>query len=72
MKDSLKGACPWCLAPRRALDGAKVRKERLRLGLSQREVASRAGISPSMLCDVEFGRRRLSRVREACLLAALR
>ncbi|MBV8315296.1 MAG: helix-turn-helix transcriptional regulator, partial [Planctomycetaceae bacterium] len=35
--------------------GNKVREARSRLGLSQRQLAERAGLSPGMLCLIERG-----------------
>ena len=36
--------------------GKKIKEERLKLGLTQKEVAERSGISTSYICDIEVGR----------------
>lgn len=55
-----------------ALDGSKVLARRAELGLLQKEVARRAGISPQMLADIEAGRRNGSVPTRARLARALR
>lgn len=42
------------------VDGAAMRKLREGVGLSQREMAARTGLSPSYLSDMESGRRPMS------------
>jgi transcriptional regulator with XRE-family HTH domain len=49
----------------------KLRDVRQRLGLSQREVAERAGLSPESIRAYETGRRRPTRERLAAILQAL-
>lgn len=36
--------------------GKKIKEERLKLGLTQKEVAERCGSSTSYICDIEVGR----------------
>lgn len=36
--------------------GKKIKEERLRIGLTQKEVADRCGTSTSYICDIEVGR----------------
>lgn len=49
--------CSQCGAPRAFIDGAWLRKERTRAGLSLREVAKRLGYTTSYVCDIELNRR---------------
>jgi transcriptional regulator with XRE-family HTH domain len=54
------------------LDTAKVIGRRLELGLLQREVAARAGISPQHMADIEAGRRNGSPPVRLAIAKALR
>lgn len=65
-------ACPQCGARIKVLDGRWAREERIRLGLTQREVAKRAGVSAPFICDIEYGRRKFSKATLARFLKALR
>lgn len=49
--------CPTCHRDRRVVDGAWLRQQRKRSGLSLRELARRIGVSPPYLSDVELNRR---------------
>lgn len=39
------------------LDGKVLRRERLAKGLTQKQIAKKAGLSTAFICDVEKGRR---------------
>lgn len=52
-------------------DGTGLRARRLRAGLTQRELASRAGVSQPAVAAIESGRRRPSEVTRSHLDAAL-
>lgn len=54
------------------LDPARVIARRVELGLLQKEVAKRAGISPQMMADIENGRRRGLPPTRAAIAKALR
>ncbi len=54
------------------LDPAKVTSRRVELGLLQKEVAKRAGISPQMMADVETGRRHGAPPTRLAIAKALR
>lgn len=53
------------------LDPERVMARRYALGLLQRELAERAGVSPQMVCDIEAGRRSGSTRTRARIAAAL-
>jgi len=58
--------CPTCGTPKSIVNGAWLRNERKKAGLSLREMARRLGVSAPFLCDVEFSRRNCSvKVRQA-------
>ena len=50
-------------------NGAAIRAERERVGMSQRELAERSGFSPMYICDIEHERRT---VPEQTLVAVVR
>lgn len=54
------------------LDPERVVRRRVELGLLQKEVAKRAGISPQMMADIEGGRRRGLPPTRAAIAKALR
>ena len=54
------------------LDPARVVARRFELGLLQKEVAKRAGISPVFLADIEHGRRHGSPATRLAIARALR
>lgn len=54
------------------LDPERLVERRVMLGLLQKEVANRAGISPQYLADIEAGRRQGSPPVRASLAKALR
>lgn len=49
--------CPCCGGEKRSTNGAVLRWERERAGLSVREVARRMGVSAAYLSDIERNRR---------------
>ena len=49
--------CSQCGAPRSVVNGAWLRKQRERAGLSLREFAKRQGVSAPYVCDIEHNRR---------------
>jgi len=51
--------------------GARVREERRQLGLTQQDLATRAGISRAYLSDIERGRRDISVAVLLCVAGAL-
>ncbi len=51
--------------------GRRLRELRVAAGLSQRELARRAGVTPGMLCMVEQGRTSPSGTTQAALAAGL-
>jgi predicted transcriptional regulator len=51
--------CPTCKEPRKALLGSKLREKREAAGIGLREVAKKAGLSPSYVSDLERGKRNL-------------
>lgn len=52
--------------------GRFLREARLRAKLSLREVARRTSLSPTMLCDLELGRRQLTRKHWTAIVGSLR
>jgi transcriptional regulator with XRE-family HTH domain len=54
------------------LDPRKILNRRIHLGLLQKEVAARAGISPQFLADIEAGRRHGSPAVRVRIAKALR
>lgn len=64
--------CPTCWGTGKELDhykmGQKVRAARLKAGLQIKEVALQIGITDSMLCYMELGKRRWTRESYALAL----
>lgn len=58
-------------APTIALSAEAVLRRRIELGLTQKEVARRAGLSKQFVCDIERGRRQGSTATRKSLAAAL-
>ena len=69
-------SCPHCNGTGQRIapypSGAALREERLAAGLSMRALAAGIGLSPTMLCDIENGRRRISQRHWDAYLAMCR
>ena len=67
--------CPHCDGVGTRLvypSGRYLRDARLRAQVSLREMARRIGLSPTMLCDLELGRRQLTRAQWDAVARSLR
>lgn len=49
--------CSTCGAPRKRVNGAWLREQREKAGLSLRDMGKKIGLSAAYLCDIEWNRR---------------
>lgn len=75
LRSSFK-TCPFCAGRGKVLDdraiGQAMRDKRKKAGLTGCEMAKRLGLSPTLICDLERGRRRWNAQRQRQYLEAIK